>query len=328
MKIFRKLSCLLLICFIASLSFGQSKDKKLRVFVIGNSFSNNATTFLPQMAAAHGVTLEMGRAELGGCSLQTHWEIVEAYEANPNDPKGKRYNGKSLKMMFTEGKWDVVTIQQYSFLSSDVSSYRPYAKKLVEYIRAIQPGVKIVLHQTWAYRSDAKLFGKVNKNNNAKTAKEMWEKSRESYHTIAAEVGADGIIPTGNAFWDISSDEKWKFKKDTSIDTSTFINPQVINELNTLHVGYRWFKGEVATDYRHASNAGCYLAGLVWFGYLFGIDPQKVVFQPAQMSEDFARRLKLAAAIALKQNDLQKKMMLFIQYWFEKTVRQTAFFKL
>jgi len=302
----KKLSCLLLACLIASLCFGQSEQKKMRVFVIGNSFSKNASTYLPQMAAANGVTLEMSRAELGGCSVQTHWEIAEAYEANPNDPKGKRYNGKSLKMMLSEGKWDVVTIQQYSFLSSDVESYRPYAKKLVEYIRAIQPGVKIVVHQTWAYRSDATLFGRVNKNNSAKTAKEMWEKSRESYHTIAKEIAADGIIPTGDAFWEISSDEQWKFKKDTSIKTVEFISPQVINEPNTLHVGYKWDKGKVITDYRHASNAGCYLAGLVWFGYLFGLDPQKVVFQPAQMSEDFASRLKLAATIALKQNDLRK----------------------
>ncbi len=298
---FRKISCLLLISLIASLCYGQSKGKKMRVFAIGNSFSKNATTFLPQMAAANGVSLEMSRAELPGCSLQTHWEIVEAYEADQNDPKGKRYNGKSLKMMLAEGKWDVVTIQQYSFLSSDLESFRPYAKKLADYVRSIQPGVKIVVHQTWAYRADAKGFSKVSTDRSAKTAKEMWEKSRESYHAIAAEIGADGIIPTGDAFWEISSDEKWKFNKDTAINSSIFVNPHVINEPNTLHVGYKWDKGKVITDYRHASDAGCYLGGLVWFGYLFEIEPQKVAFRPAQVPEDFARRLQLAASKSLKQ---------------------------
>lgn len=91
------------------------------------------------MTKERGKTLIIGHAELGGYSLEQHWGYVEKAEANVSDPKGKPYNGKSLKTLLGQRNSDIVTIQKHSFLSGDSSSYYPYANKLVAYVKALQP---------------------------------------------------------------------------------------------------------------------------------------------------------------------------------------------
>lgn len=270
--------------------------KPLRLFIIGNSFSQNAATYLPQLAKEKGKELVIGRAELGGCSLERHWKLAAAAEASPNDSAGKVYRGKSLRMLLSEGVWDVVTLQQYSMLSSDAATYRPYAKKLYDYIKSIQPHAKIVLHQTWAYRADDTSYGKIEGEIRAKNAAEMYASSRKAYHTIADELDVP-VIPVGDAFWKVSTHPKWAFKGDKNFKKEEAVYPALPNEKNSLHVGYRWNKGHTLEyDTHHAGAAGCYLGSLVWFRFLFGTPAQQIRFKPADVSDEFAVALKKAAA--------------------------------
>jgi hypothetical protein len=267
----------------------------LRLFLIGNSFSQNATRYLPQLAAEGGHPLEIGRAELGGCSLQRHWEIAEAAEKNPEDPKGKAYNGKSLRELLSAGTWDVVTIQQNSMNSGDVTTYSPYAKKLVDLVKSIQPKARIVMQQTWAYRVDAKQFTQVSDKQFASSAKEMWEKSRASYHTIAGQLGIP-LFPVGDAFWKINSDPKTAYKPDTGFNVDNAQSPSLPDQTNSLHVGYHYNNSQkIAFDANHANEAGCYLGGLVWYAVLFHESLGKLKFRPDQVPEEFAAQLKVAA---------------------------------
>ncbi|MFD1143955.1 DUF4886 domain-containing protein [Larkinella insperata] len=275
-------------------SGAKASGKPLRLFIIGNSFSGNATKYLPALSKEGGRELVIGRAELGGCSLQRHWEIVQAAEANPDDPKGKAYNGKSLKMLLSEGTWDVVTLQQYSMLSGDAETYQPYARKLHDYIKALQPSAKIVLHQTWAYRADADGFGKIAGETVAQTEKEMWEKARAAYHTVARELGVS-VIPTGDAFWQMSSDRNWGFRKDDGFNVTTAQPPHLPAEKHSLHVGYRWNDNKLAFDSHHANNAGCYLGALVWYGFLFNESPVRLTFVPEDVPANFAAQLRKTA---------------------------------
>src|SRR5687768_15807027 len=82
----------ILICFTG---VAQQPGKTLRVFLIGNSFSQNATRYLPQLAKEGGHSIEFGRAEIGGCPLQRHWDSVEVNLRDSS--RGKAYGGKSLK---------------------------------------------------------------------------------------------------------------------------------------------------------------------------------------------------------------------------------------
>jgi len=277
---------LIFLLFLCLNAYSQTENNTLRLFVIGNSFSQNATTFLPQIAKDRGKTLIIGRAELGGHSLAQHWSYVERFEKDSTDAKGKPYGGKSLKMLLSQGIWDVVTIQQYSYLSGDSSSYNPYAQKLVDYIKNLQPKVEIVIHQTWAYRADAKKFGMIDQEQLAKNQREMWQKSLAAYHKLAKQFNAK-ILPVGDAFEEVANSKKYGYKKDKVFDFEHPIAPNLPNQKHSINVGYFWNKEELAFDPNHANDAGKYLGGLIWYGILFKDSPKRIVFKPASVSNDF-----------------------------------------
>ena len=281
---------------------GIKQKQSLNIFIIGNSFSQNATTYLNQLTKEAGKTLVLGRAELGGCTLEKHWKLAEAYELDPNDPKGKPYNGKSLRMLLSVGTWDIVTIQQYSLYSSDIETYRPYAKKLYDYIKQIQPQAEVVFHQTWAYRNDAKYFSQVTDGQSAKSAMDMWEKSRNAYHIIAKEFNVR-IIPVGDAFQYMCNDPLWRYVKDTKYIFENPQYPDLPDQTHSLNVGYKWDSNKkLISDFNHANDAGCFLGSLVWFDFLFRESPVNLKFKPEKMDENFAKQLKKAAAITVKKN--------------------------
>jgi hypothetical protein len=285
--------CFMLAILVCLQSFAQG-GKTLRVFLIGNSFSQNASRFLPQITQAGGNEIVIGRAELGGCPLQRHWDSVEV---NLRDStRGKAYNGKSLKELLSAGKWDVVTIQQYSLLSGDEETYKPYAQKLYDFIQQVQPGVEVVVHQTWPYRADAKSFGRIKGATTAKTQTEMWEKSRAAYHALAKQLGGLRIIPSGDAFYTVATDSKWAFIKDTAYNYDNPEAPALPADRNSLNVGYTWGSDKkLKFDPNHANEAGCYLAGLVWYGILFKADPAKISYKPQSVPDEFAAFLRKTA---------------------------------
>ena len=299
---------LLVLFFFASVcGIAQDTDRKIRLFIIGNSFSGNASRYLPDLARESGTELIIGRAELGGCSLQRHWEIAEAYESDANDPKGRQYKGKSLKMLLSEGTWDYITIQQNSMNSTDVNTYRPYAKKLYEYVKAIQPEAEVVIHQTWAYRIDSKDFGRVSKGGHAKDAAEMYEESRKAYLTIAEELNVR-LLPVGEAFWMVNTHPKFAYQIDSDFDYESPKPGTLPVQTYSLHTGYYWKKdnGKFSFDSHHANQAGEFLGSLVWYGVLFDESPAKVEFTPPNISEDFAKYLKGVASKAVRKNEKRR----------------------
>ncbi len=46
----------------------------VKVLAIGNSFSDDAATYISQMAMADNVAFKLGKLYIGGCSLATHWK--------------------------------------------------------------------------------------------------------------------------------------------------------------------------------------------------------------------------------------------------------------
>jgi len=130
-------AALVLVALVAFVALAEART--LRLFHVGNSFSNNATLLLPELAKAGGHELIIGRAVTGGCSFERHWNAVEAYLANPDDPKGRIYSGKSLWENIRTGPWDVITVQQYSLHSPDYGTYQPFASKLHAHLRKLQP---------------------------------------------------------------------------------------------------------------------------------------------------------------------------------------------
>jgi len=212
-------------------------DKPLRILVIGNSFSRNATLYLPQLAEEGGHKLTIQKAEISGATLQMHWDAVKIAESNPDIPKGKPYNGKSLKMLLMMGDFDFITFQQASTLSAYPKSYKPFIDELYNFVRKYQPKAEILIHQTWAYRKDAKSFSKITDDERAQSSEEMWKKSRAAYHKVAKELNAR-IIPTCDAFQTVNSSRKWGFVIDEKFNFEKPTYPELPNQNNSLNVGY------------------------------------------------------------------------------------------
>lgn len=289
------LSFLCSFCIATEALFANPAPDTLRLLLIGNSFSQNAAQYLPQLAKEGQHVLILGRAEIGGCSLQKHWELAEWADTHPEDPKGKPYGGKSLRTILSSAKWDVVTIQQASILSSDVATYTPFARNLCEYVGLLQPEARVVMHQTWAYRSDSKDFGQIAENRSCTNAKEMWQKSREAYITTARELQLE-IIPVGDAFMKASTHRKWGFRPDNTFNEKTAAYPALPLQENSLHVGYFWKDATTLSfDSHHANQAGCFLGALVWYAFLFEEPVSKLEFVPEKISPRFADFLKRTA---------------------------------
>lgn len=294
--------CLILFAFmfIHASSFAGDESptsvqlKELKLLAIGNSFSGNASHYLPEIVRSGGSKLVFGHASIGGCSIEKHLKLALQHEKNPEDPQGKPYkrNGvpASLKDFLTADNWQVITIQQASILSFRPESFTPFAKELCDYIKKYAPQAEIVIHETWAYRADDKVTYK-----NGFTQVAMYQGLVKCYNDTAAALGIKRIIPVGDAF-QLSDETPGKtFVIDKTFDMANAIAPALPEQVNSLMVGYSWDKGKIKCDYKHANVRGEYLAGLVWFEKLFNGDATKVTYKPKGINDDDAAFLRSIA---------------------------------
>ena len=142
----------------------------------------------------------------------------------------------SIKQALTSDEWDVVTLQQASHESGNFETYSPYIETLVEYVKKYCPKAKIYLHQTWAYEDGSE---RLTKKAGYETADEMFSDIRAAYEKAAKLIGADSIIPSGQAILNATKFGLEKIHRDT------------------FHMSY---------------GAGRYLLALVWFKSLTGKD--------------------------------------------------------
>ena len=257
----------------------------LNILVVGNSFSSNATAFLPQaiQSAPHGDRAEITHASLSGCSIRRHLEYARKYADNPDAPEGSPYGcdgeKKSLQGMLRLKPWDIVTIQQASAESWKPETFLPEARELVGIIRKHAPTAEVVMHQTWAYRADDPYLPK-----NGMTDVEMHQKARDAYRAAAAELGLR-LIPVGEAFRRALDDPEWACRLDADFDRIQAVSGQLPGDKRGLHVGYHWRQNsdgvdELHYDGAHANTFGRYLGALVWHGFFFGRDPGSASFAP------------------------------------------------
>lgn len=289
---------LLIVCLLA-LQASAQEVRHVKVLAVGNSFSNNATTYLSQITKGSPVpcSLTLGRASIGGCDLERHLRHLDLHESDPDDPQGKPYmnNTQSLKDMLLKEKWDYVTLQQVSTKSFKPETYRPHAKRLYDAIKRYAPQAEIVIHQTWAYRADEPRFGTAF----CPSQQDMYEGLRDAYASVARELGCR-LIRSGDAMELARRDPQWGgVFPDPKFDRKTAVYPELPDQRRSLHIGYSWKKEndqwKLGYDGIHANTAGDYLTGCVWFEFFFGVSVLDNTFVPDKLDAADAAILRRIA---------------------------------
>ena len=216
---------------------GISKDS-VKILAIGNSFSDNAMSFLyPIMEAFGAKEIVLGNMYIGGCSVEKHYNNLntnsKSYTYRKNTT-GTFVNTErvDLETALKDEEWDYITFQQASDFSGDINTYK--ANQLNELTtwakeNALNKNVKIGWHMTWAYQADSKhqAFPKYNKD-------QMY-----MYQSIVACV--EQAIETNDNF-------------DFVIPAGT-----AVQNARTSYVG-----DKLTADGYHLNTLGEYIIGLTW----------------------------------------------------------------
>ena len=167
------------------------------ILSIGNSFSQDAHKYLKDVAAAAGVNIFNVNLFIGGCPFELHFRNMKGdYDAYSLEVAGIITGFKvSIKEALLSRPWSVITVQQSSPSSPKPDTYTPYGDELVKYIRELCPKAKIYVHQTWAYDEESERIRQIGFENRDA----MFAALKSAYSTFAERVGADGIIPCGEA---------------------------------------------------------------------------------------------------------------------------------
>lgn len=135
----------------------ERTDKCIKVLAVGNSFSQDSTTFLRNMALADGADLRVAYLYIGVCSLERHYDNISngkrdyefkyytpefVFEVSPTD----------LDFSIEASDWDFVTMQQVSGKSGKYETFQPYADVLAAHIKSKVPAAAVRAHRRSLFR--------------------------------------------------------------------------------------------------------------------------------------------------------------------------------
>lgn len=237
----------------------------MNILAIGNSFSQDATRYLQDIAKSTGKELFVRNCYIGGCSLERHVNNIKSGEAAYEYQE----NSQALKMIsigdaLCERKWDYVTVQQVSGFSGIYESYEPYLTELVEFIKSKAPEAEIVFHRTWAYEIDSQHgdFPRYDCDQ-----RKMYEEIVKASSQAASKHGLR-VIGTGDAV-----------QKVRGIPEFDYANGGLSLCRDAFHL---------SLDY------GRYLAGLVWYKFFTGGDVKAVRYAPDNTDAVLIEILKIS----------------------------------
>jgi hypothetical protein len=289
----------------------------LKILTVGNSFANDSVAYLEHMAKAAGKKAVIFRANLGGHSLEQHVGYLKAFEADPNDPKGRAYKNQpdpktgekrnfSLREALEADKWDFVSIQQVSTHSFKPESYEPFASTLISYIQKYAPEAKIMVLQTWAYRADHTMYkpGQLDGDIMFNGLKMAYSKLAADYHLA--------IIPAGEAMRQANALPRWNsIAKDPAFDYKNPPAGTLPVQPDSLYLGYYWKKNKkdntesFILDAKHASKPGRYLLNCVYYNTVFNAEPPPVTaYVPEGVDPKDAEVLRAIAVSTVKNNNI------------------------
>jgi len=182
--------------------------ESLKILAVGNSFSEDATEYIPIIARDCGIkNIVIGNAYIGGCSLAKHAANAKGDAAAYKYYKNTTYSTMSagpatynvtLDKILRDEDWDYITLQQASGYSGMVSSYNEDLDYMIDYVKDRCPNAKLGWHMTWAYQSNYTSSSFTN--NYGKNQARMYSLIVSSVKSkIVTNDSFDFIIPVGTA---------------------------------------------------------------------------------------------------------------------------------
>lgn len=286
--------------------------KELKVLAIGNSFSVCVTRNLPQMVASvPGNRIFLTSAQIGGCSLERHWnEWCKAEKdakytpygvtmIDSNAIAGKTIRRGNVNELIKNNKYDIITIQQNSANSWKYETYQPFADNLIAVLKKYQPQAEIVIQQTWSYRSDSSRLKSWKIDNTV-----MYNKLAKAYEKLSQKYGFR-VIPSGDAVQIFRSRTPVKFKVPdmkalaASKNTKAHAFEGEVVGLCKWRPHKKTKKYYLSCDTSHLNPHGEYMQAAVWFSVLFGQPATDISYAASDMTPEFAKFLRECAAEAV-----------------------------
>jgi hypothetical protein len=278
-----------------------------KILTIGNSFSANATCYMDRFIATEPCAdLFYGDMVLAGCSLEKHWNLVKQCdllpEVKPYDfgRTGTEPVKATLREALAAEAWDIVTLQQASWLSVDRDTYEPWFGHLHGLIGDIAPQACQVIHMTWAYRVDSPRLAEWEM-----TQQTMFERLRDNYRAMADAYDCP-IIPVAEAFQKARAG--LAYRVDEGFDAKGAKPFDLPDQTGSLNVGWHWETGvtrsgnpELVLDANHANSKGCYLGNAVWYEMFTGKPAAEHPFRPEDVTREELVILQAAAHEAVEE---------------------------
>lgn len=248
------------------------KQDTIKVLAVGNSFSADALDYVDELASYAGIPLIIANIYKGGCSVKTHYQNSQSNEGAYLYTKmvcGEKVEKQNytLEACILDESWDVITLQQVSYLSGIKESYFPEIISLMKYIDKlmVNNSFEYALHQTWAYTEGADHSGFANYD---KSQEVMYNGIVDAVQYVMKETEIKSVIPSGTAIQNGR----------TSILGDTFCR-------DGFHLNIEY---------------GRYTAACVWYEFIFGKSVIGHPFYPGIVTADEAAIAQKAAHRAMK----------------------------
>ena len=219
-------------------SEGNEKPNK-KILMVGNSFSLNATKYVPAMCAEQGVDVTIGILYRSGETLENHLINAQSNDAIYTYYERTSINGVTnltthtnftFSQALERNEWEYVTFQQRSSDSNKYETYQPFLTDLKSFVETnLTQTVNYGVLQTWALSST------VNPNQ-----QEAYTSIVGAYRQAMIDSDLSFILPAGTAIQ----------------------NARGIAEINAID-------DELTDDGYHLGELGMYIASASVFESLF-----------------------------------------------------------
>lgn len=174
----------------------------VKILFIGNSFSEDTSRYLYDIATSNGKNVVVAEAHIGGVGFADHMERINGNKADYRyvryDKTGRTtINKRTLGQLLRADDWDIVFMQQNSQNSGNHATFQPELNQLHHYVLSNVKNstrVKVGLNGTWAYATTYRAFPSYAPNQLL-----MYDAITNAYKIELTKRSYDYYIPSGTA---------------------------------------------------------------------------------------------------------------------------------